>query len=164
MRKTAYSWLVGTLLLCAITATATAQEKRTLDILGRRDASMAIQYGPRQSGVQVFAADADLQGIRTNAVHGEYSALDAARRLVEGTGLEVVSTGDKTITIRRPPSDVSDRKPAHRAGELGRDSRRSSSPARASRAPALRLMQAAMGRDDSNRSSSAAYTTYTAQP
>jgi iron complex outermembrane recepter protein len=105
--RTRCSWLAGTLLLFAIAATA--QEKRSFDIPAQ-DASKGIQAWSRQSGMQVFASDTDLQGIRTNAVHGEYSVLDAARRLIEGTGLEVVSTGDKTVTIRRPPAGALDRK------------------------------------------------------
>jgi iron complex outermembrane recepter protein len=89
------------LLACLLAVSVSAQEKYTFDIPAQ-EASTAIQVWAHQSGLQVFAADEHLRGVRTNAVHGEYSALDAVRRLIEGTGLEVVSTGEKTVTIRRP--------------------------------------------------------------
>ena len=53
------------------------------------------------SGLQVFAAEDDLRGIRTNPVHGDYSPIEAAQMLVAGTGLEVIASGENTITIRR---------------------------------------------------------------
>src|SRR5690349_5932235 len=97
-------------LACLLTAgVALAQEKISFDI-PEQDASTAIQSWARQSGLQVFAADEHLRGIRTHAVHGDYSPLQAVQILIAGTGLEAVSTGEKTVTIRRPAptSAVSD--------------------------------------------------------
>jgi iron complex outermembrane recepter protein len=86
--------------LFAVSA-ALAQEKRTFDIPAQ-DAAAAVQSWAVQSGLQVFAADELLRGVHSNAIHGEYDALQALQMLVEGAGLEVVSTGEKTVTIRRP--------------------------------------------------------------
>jgi iron complex outermembrane receptor protein len=91
---------------CLLTASlAVAQEKLNFDIPSQ-DASTAIQTWAVQSGLQVFAADELLRGVRTNTIHGEYSALQALQMLVAGTGLEVVWTGEKTVTIRRPAAET----------------------------------------------------------
>lgn len=80
---------------------AAAQETQTFDVPAQ-NAAEAVQSIARQSGLQVMAPAADLQGIRTNAVRGDYSAVEAIQRLFAGTGLQVVQTGDNTVTIRRP--------------------------------------------------------------
>ena len=82
-------------------AVAVAQEKIRFDI-PEQDASTAIQSWARQSGLQIFAAQEHLRGVRAHAVRGEYSPLEAMQLLIAGTGLEVVSTGEKTVTLRRP--------------------------------------------------------------
>lgn len=87
---------------CALAALpAAAQETQRFD-LPEQDAAKAVQAIARQSGLQVMAPAADLVGIRTNAVQGNYSAVEAIERLFAGTGLQVVQTGDNTVTIRRP--------------------------------------------------------------
>ncbi|MGA9797075.1 MAG: TonB-dependent receptor [Rhizomicrobium sp.] len=85
---------------------ALAQEMRSMSIPAE-DAGAAIQDFTKQSGLQVFAPAEDLRGIRTNAVQGSLSPLEAAHRLVAGTGLEIVQTGDNAITIRRPTTQIS---------------------------------------------------------
>jgi iron complex outermembrane recepter protein len=99
--------LAGVFLLGA--AAALAQEKVSFDIPAQ-SASSAIRAWARQSGLQVFASQDLLEGLQTNAVHGDYLPLQAVQLLIEGTGLEVVSTGEKTVTIRRPsdPRPLSD--------------------------------------------------------
>ncbi|MGH8185608.1 MAG: hypothetical protein ACREUC_03530, partial [Steroidobacteraceae bacterium] len=77
-----------------------AQQKLNFDIPAQ-PAAGAIQRWAQQSGLQVFAAEDDLRGIRTNAVQGDFGPVEAAQRLVAGTGLEVVATGENTVTIRR---------------------------------------------------------------
>ncbi|MGH8236591.1 MAG: TonB-dependent receptor domain-containing protein [Steroidobacteraceae bacterium] len=84
-------------------APAVAQEKVTFDIPAQ-SAAAAIRTWAEQSGLQVFAAEEHLQGVRTNPVQGTYSPLEAARLLIAGTGLEVVDAGERTVTIRRPGS------------------------------------------------------------
>jgi iron complex outermembrane receptor protein len=85
---------------------AGAGEKITFNI-PEQNAVAAVQAWARQSGLQVFAADELLRGLRTQAVRGDYAPLQAMEMLIAGTGLEVVSTGEKTVTLRRPNNGAS---------------------------------------------------------
>jgi iron complex outermembrane receptor protein len=106
--KGSRSALLALVLSSVLSGAAFAQQKQTFDIPAEA-APAAIQRWAQQSGLQVFAADDDLHGIRTNPVRGEYGAVEAAQMLVAGTGLEVIASGENTITIRRvrPPRDAS---------------------------------------------------------
>ncbi|HEX7114856.1 MAG TPA: TonB-dependent receptor [Steroidobacter sp.] len=88
------------LLALVLSTAAFAQQKLSFDIPAQA-ASSAVQAWARQSGLQVFATEEDLRGIRTNPVRGELMPVEAAQLMVAGTGLEVVATGENTITIRR---------------------------------------------------------------
>ncbi|HEY0943000.1 MAG TPA: TonB-dependent receptor [Steroidobacter sp.] len=90
----------GLLTLALAVSTALAQQKVTFDIPAQ-PASVAIQSWARASGLQVFAAEEHLLGIKTNAVRGDYSPIEAMQMMVEGTGLEVVASSENTVTIRR---------------------------------------------------------------
>jgi outer membrane receptor protein involved in Fe transport len=90
----------GLLSLVLAVSTALAQQKVSFDIPSQ-PAPAAIQNWARASGLQVFAAEEHLQGIKTNAVRGDYTPIEAAQLLVQGTGLEVVASGENTVTIRR---------------------------------------------------------------
>lgn len=90
----------GLLSLVLAVSTALAQQKVSFDIPSQ-PAPAAIQSWARASGLQVFAAEEHLQGIKTNAVHGDYTPIEAAQLMVKGTGLEVVASGENTVTIRR---------------------------------------------------------------
>jgi outer membrane receptor protein involved in Fe transport len=79
---------------------ALAGDKVTFDIPAQA-APGAIRTWATQSGLQVFAADEHLLGVRTNAVRGDYTAIEAAQKLIAGTGLEVVAAGENAVTIRR---------------------------------------------------------------
>lgn len=92
-------------------APAIAQEKLSFDI-PEQTASLAIQSWAQQSGLQVFAAEEHLRGVRTNPVRGDYTPIEAVQMLIAGTGLEVVAAGDKTVTIRKPSSGDSSAVPA----------------------------------------------------
>jgi len=113
-----------TILLVLLAGTsARAQDRLRFDI-PEQNAAAAIQAWARQSGLQVFAADEDLRGVRTNAVQGEYTPVEAAQLLIKGTGLEVVAAGDKTVTIRKPngnpqPGDGNDESASSSADQLG---------------------------------------------
>jgi iron complex outermembrane receptor protein len=98
--KGSRSALLALVLSSVLSGAAFAQQKQTFDIPAEA-APAAIQRWAQQSGLQVFAADDDLRGIRTNTVRGEYGAVEAAQMLVAGTGLEVIASGENTITIRR---------------------------------------------------------------
>ena len=104
-----------------LSSAAIAQQKQSFDIPAE-GAAAAIQRWAQQSGLQVFAAEDDLRGIRTNAVHGDYAAVEAAQLLIAGTGLEVIASGENTITIRRtrpasPASGAGDDKFSNLASE-----------------------------------------------
>jgi outer membrane receptor protein involved in Fe transport len=83
-----------------IAAPVQAQEKRQFAIPAE-DAAAAVPTLGRQSGLQISAAIDDLNGVRTNEVRGEYAPLDAVRKLVDGTGLQIIQTSDRAITLRR---------------------------------------------------------------
>jgi outer membrane receptor protein involved in Fe transport len=113
---------VLTLVLSSLLSSAAiAQQKQSFDIPAE-GAAAAIQRWAQQSGLQVFAAEDDLRGIRTNPVHGDYAAVEAAQLLIAGTGLEVIASGENTITIRRtrpasPASGAGDDKFSNLASE-----------------------------------------------
>lgn len=65
------------------------------------DAGDAVQAIAQQSGLQVIAPAADLAGVRTNAIKGNFTAVEALRRMFAGTGLEVVQTAGGAVMIRR---------------------------------------------------------------
>lgn len=90
----------GLLTLALAVSTALAQQKVAFDIPAQ-SASVAIQTWARASGLQVFAAQEHLQGIKTNPVHGDYTPIEAMQLMVQGTGLEVVASSENTVTIRR---------------------------------------------------------------
>jgi hypothetical protein len=90
----------GLLTLALAVSTALAQQKVNFDIPAQ-PASVAIQTWARASGLQVFAAEEHLQGIKTNPVRGDYTPIEAVQLMVQGTGLEVVASGENTVTIRR---------------------------------------------------------------
>lgn len=94
------SAVLALVLSSLLSGAAFAQQKQSFDIPAEA-APAAIQRWAQQSGLQVFAAEDDLRGVRTNAVHGDFGAVEAAQLLVAGTGLEVIASGENTITIRR---------------------------------------------------------------
>jgi iron complex outermembrane receptor protein len=68
-------------------------------------AESSLKRFAQQSGLQVVFSPAVAEGVRTNAVQGEYPPLDAASRLVSGTGLQVrhnERTGVVTV-VTAPP-------------------------------------------------------------
>ena len=83
------------------------------------DAAQAVQSLAQDTGLQVMAPSADLRGIRTNPVNGDFTPVEALRKMLAGTPLEVVQSANGTITVRRatavgqadtsaptPPEDV----------------------------------------------------------
>lgn len=94
-------WLASAAAACLLMATpSAAQEQRDFNVPAQ-DASQAVRALARQGGVQVMAAESDLEGVTTRPVRGRYGALEAIERMISGTGLEAVATGPGTITIRR---------------------------------------------------------------
>ncbi|WP_447762888.1 TonB-dependent receptor domain-containing protein [Sphingopyxis panaciterrae] len=81
-------------------APAVAQERQRYSIPAG-DAAQTVQRLAVQSGVQVMVPDADLSGIKTNSVNGNYTPVEALRRMLAGKGLEVVQNANGAVVIRR---------------------------------------------------------------
>jgi outer membrane receptor protein involved in Fe transport len=106
------------LLLAALgTGAAVAQDAKVSLSIPSEPAGTALQDLTRQSGLQVFAPAEDLKGVRTNAVRGSFTPLEAAQLMLAGTGLEILKTGDNSITIRRPPAGANSGKTGASADE-----------------------------------------------
>lgn len=93
---------VAATMLCA--APAMAQERQRYSIPSG-DAAQTVQRLAVQSGVQVMAPDADLSGIKTNAVNGNYTPIEALRLMLANKGLEVVRSANGAVVIRRARPD-----------------------------------------------------------
>ncbi len=85
------------LLACAMPAAA---QQRAFDVPAQGAAS-AISAFARQAGLQVVAPADGLEGVRTQALKGAMDARAALRKLIEGTGLEIVSDSNGVIVLRR---------------------------------------------------------------
>ncbi|MGY4395733.1 iron complex outermembrane receptor protein [Sphingomonas sp. UYAg733] len=81
-------------------APVAAQSRQSYN-LPAGDAAQNVQKIAVESGVQVMAPNADLAGIKTNAVKGDYTPVEALQRMLANTGLEVVASGENTVVIRR---------------------------------------------------------------
>jgi len=81
-------------------APAMSQERQRYSIPSG-DAAQTVQRLAVQSGVQVMAPDADLSGVKTNAVSGNYTPFEALRLMLANKGLEVVQNANGAVVIRR---------------------------------------------------------------
>lgn len=86
-------------------AVPAAAQQRTFDVPAQGAAS-AISTFARQAGLQVVAPADGLEGVRTQALKGAMDARAALRRLIEGTGLEIVSDSNGVIVLRRASAPV----------------------------------------------------------
>jgi iron complex outermembrane receptor protein len=105
-RGSKLSGLRGGLLAGAAAALLTstgayAQDERQRVDVPAGEAASQIQRLAIQSRVQVIAPDADLAGVRTRAVSGNYTPLEALRNMLAGTGLEAAAGQGGTIIVRR---------------------------------------------------------------
>jgi TonB-dependent receptor len=79
---------------------AAAQTQKTFDIPAE-SASQAVPAFVQQSGLQVLATSADLQGIQTNAIHGNLSVDAALGALIDHTGLAIKTRdADSAVLVR----------------------------------------------------------------
>jgi TonB-dependent receptor len=120
------AWLahafLSLLLATASTAAAPARHRITLPA---DTAESSLKRLALQTGVEVLFATEMTTGLRTPPVQGEFTALEAARRLLAGTDLSAQQDpGTGTLTINRP------------AGAPGQGTSTAESPVRA--APARR--------------------------
>ncbi|WP_165357196.1 TonB-dependent receptor [Sphingosinicella sp. CPCC 101087] len=93
--------MVGAAFALLWSAPAMAQERQRYD-LAEGDAAQRVQAVAIQSGVQVIAPSADLAGVRTRPVAGEYTPAEALRQMLAGTGLEVASGSGGALVVTRP--------------------------------------------------------------
>jgi iron complex outermembrane recepter protein len=64
------------------------------------DAGASIQTLARQAGIQVMAPQADLRGVRTARVSGDFTVTQALQHMLAGTNLQVV-TQDGAVIVRK---------------------------------------------------------------
>ncbi|MBW8882694.1 MAG: TonB-dependent receptor plug domain-containing protein, partial [Asticcacaulis sp.] len=92
--------LMAAVSVLAVTAgAASAQGAEKTFNIPAEPASAALKDFARQSGLQVLAASADLNGVTTNAVSGSFEPREALQRLVDGKGLEIRNDGNGTILV-----------------------------------------------------------------
>lgn len=111
--------MVSSLALCAPAAAQVAAKQAAANVkIGSLPAPEAILELGSQTGVQIVAPAADISGVRTNAVAGRMTALDAARKMFEGTGLSPVRVGE-SVVIRGKPNAKPAVRPQASADEGG---------------------------------------------
>ncbi|WP_394778647.1 TonB-dependent receptor domain-containing protein [Undibacterium sp.] len=74
----------------------------TLLDLPAQDAAEAIAALSAKTGLRIVVP-AEAKGLRSSALKGSYEPRDALRRLIEGSGLEIVSDDGITIVLRKQP-------------------------------------------------------------
>jgi iron complex outermembrane receptor protein len=95
--------LLGALALAFSTAHADPARKY-LDIPAQPLAS-AMDSLAKQSGLQMLFDRKALAGKRSAALRGDYTGVEAARKLLAGSGLVVEQTGDEAVSIRPPTGE-----------------------------------------------------------
>src|SRR3546814_5961171 len=99
-------WNKRTALMAGVAATmlwaapAIAQDRQRYSIPSG-DAAQTVQRLAVQSGVQVMVPDSDLSGVKTNAVNGSYTPIEALRLMLANKGPEVVQNANGAVVIRR---------------------------------------------------------------
>src|SRR5258708_6785938 len=84
---------------------ATENEKRTFSVPADA-AEQSLKRFSAQSGVQLVFSPEVTDGVRTNAVNGEFTPLEAVNRMLAGTNLQVVANEKAGIlTVARKASD-----------------------------------------------------------
>jgi hypothetical protein len=96
-------WLVGFVLASAAWS---AQPARRAFDLPADTADAALRKFSQQAGQQILFPSAIVEGVRTNAVKGDFTPLEAANRLLAGTTLFVVAD-EKTgvLSVERVPAE-----------------------------------------------------------
>ena len=86
-------------LLLASSVTPALAQTQTFNLLSQ-PAVNAIPMFARQAGIQIVAPAGKLDGINTQAIHGEMDRHQALAKLLEGTPL-VVSSDDGKVVDRK---------------------------------------------------------------
>lgn len=103
---TFYSTLIAIACAISVSAYAMANEPRKVDVPAG-ELTVALQKLAEQSGVEfVYSAD-QLAGVRTNGVHGDYTAEKAVTKLLEGTELKLTVHESGALLIAPPALSTS---------------------------------------------------------
>ncbi|MCW5548330.1 MAG: TonB-dependent receptor, partial [Opitutaceae bacterium] len=96
--------LLAAALFLGLAVCAQAAAKKAYD-LPADDAAVVLRQFAEQAGVEIVYSAEAVRGVRTNAVAGEFTALDAVNRLIAGTDLLAVQD-EKTgaIAVNRTPA------------------------------------------------------------
>src|SRR5688500_20249563 len=82
-------WFSGFVLASSL-ALGAQPVRKNFDLPGE-SADVALRKFSQQAGQQILFASEIAEGVRTNPVKGEFTALEAANRLLAGTALYVVA-------------------------------------------------------------------------
>lgn len=110
--------LLAAALFLGLAVCAQAAAKKTY-ALPADDAAVVLRQFAEQAGVEIVYSAEAVRGVRTNAVTGEFTALDAVNRLIAGTDLLAVQD-EKTgaIAVNRTPAPAG---PGPRRGSVRSD-------------------------------------------
>jgi hypothetical protein len=106
-------WLLST---TALSANGVTAEVRRFDIAAG-DADLTLRKFAEQSGAQVIYFVDQVRGVPTRAVHGEFSASDAVRRMLARTPLTVVQDEKTGAFLVRPLREHTANESAKSAGK-----------------------------------------------
>src|SRR5690606_8422959 len=97
--------------VAVLSSVAAAEATRTLFDIPASSAEKSLRRFSSQSGLQVIFPTAAVRGVRTQALHGEFTIREALERLLASTPLQVVQddrTGALTVIRQEdaaPPVD-----------------------------------------------------------
>ncbi len=90
-------------MLCLVPLHAADAAKKSFD-LPADTAERSLKRFAQQSGLEVVFVSEVTDGVRANAVRGDFTPLEAAQRLVAGTPLQIVrDAGSGVLTVARAP-------------------------------------------------------------
>ncbi len=105
-------WWIAALVL-AVDAGAAEQEKRKFDLPSGEAAVTLRQLSETARKEILFSAEI-VRGVKTNAVRGEFTALEAGNRMLAGTRLYALQderSGALAVRLREWPADPDSRGP-----------------------------------------------------
>jgi outer membrane receptor protein involved in Fe transport len=101
--------LFATVLVLGLALCGQAADAKKAYALPAEDAAVALRQFAEQAGVEIVYSTEAVRGVRTNAVTGEFTALEAVNRLVAGTDLLAVQdakTGAIAVNRAAAPTEA----------------------------------------------------------
>lgn len=106
---------VGWMLVLAIATLSAGQNERRFYEVPAGAATVALRRLSEQSGREILFAAEAVRGVQTNAVRGNYTALEAATQMLAGTKLYAVQDGKTGALavqpVKRPSPETQAPKP-----------------------------------------------------